>query len=237
MAEPAVLGAVEVKALAKGLGMDLCGIAAAGAFAGAPAGFAPIDVLPDCRSVVVIARRFLRSALGAGSTIPYTDVRNFLTRRMDDASADLAYALEARGTTAVPINSIGPVEYDAASGKYRGIVSLKHAAELAGLGRIGKNTLLVTREYGSMVWLGAVLTTAELEPDGPSRVPACPAACRRCLDACPVGALDGVSMDQSACWGNAFGEKDGGEWRIKCWACRTACPRCLGVAASLLEVS
>jgi epoxyqueuosine reductase QueG len=225
MPETVKLDASEVKAMAFDLGASLCGIASADAFDGAPKGFSPRDVLPGCTSVIVLARPFLRSSLMAATTIPYTDIRNYLTRKIDESSIELAYRLEARGAVTVPINAIGPCEYDTATGRTRGIISLKHAAELAGLGRIGKNTLLITKEYGNMVWLGAVLTRTLLDTDPGTQVPACPPTCRLCLDACPIGALESTLMNQKACWNYAFGEKDGGEWRIKCHRCRSVCPR------------
>jgi len=219
----------QVKESAYGLGADLCGIASVDRFQKAPEGFHPCDVLHDCKSVIVIGVRFLKSTLDAKSTIPYTVVRNELSVKMNLMAIQLASILEKNGICAVPTGAIGPDEYDQKTGKYRGIISLKHAAVLAGLGKIGKNTLLVNREFGNMVWLNAVLTTANLDGDPIAAYKACIPNCTLCLDSCPVKALDGVSMNQKDCWHYAFGEKDGGEWRIKCFLCRKICPNCLGL--------
>ena len=222
------ISASEVKALAAEWGADLCGIAPVDRFEGAPEGFHPCDVLPGCRSVVVLARRFLISTLSATSGVPYTIVRNKLSDAMDVLSLKVAYALEAEGALAVPTGAIEPCNWDAATKKTMGLISLKHAAVRAGLGTMGKNTLLINDRYGNMLWLSAVLTSAELDPDPLATYEGCIPGCTLCLQSCPVQALDGVSIDYQACWDHAFGTENGGEWRIKCYTCRKVCPHALG---------
>jgi epoxyqueuosine reductase len=223
-------GSTEVKESAHKLGADLCGIAPVERFEGAPRGFHPTDVLPSCQTVVVLASRFLHSTLLASSTVPYTTVRNELSARMNTLAVRMSEYLESEGATAVPMNSIGPDEWDAATSKFRGIISLKHAGVAAGLGKMGKNTLLVNEKLGNMLWLSAAFVAERLEPDPLADYDPCPETCTLCLDACPVRALDGVSIDQGACKAHAFGSHNGGEWRIKCFTCRKVCPNALGVA-------
>lgn len=68
-----------------------------------------------------------------------------------------------------------------------GPVQDKVWAQQAGLGWIAKNSNVITREYGSWVFLGEVLTNLDLPPDSP-HTSHC-GTCTRCLDACPTGAI------------------------------------------------
>ncbi len=63
----------------------------------------------------------------------------------------------------------------------------KPLGQLAGLGWQGRHTNLVSRQHGSWLFLGAILTTAEITPDSPESDHC--GSCRRCLDICPTAAF------------------------------------------------
>lgn len=217
----------EIKQRLYDLGADLCGIASIDRFDEAPIGFHPRDVLPSCKSVIVFANRFLAGTLSCTTTIPYTIVRNILSDKMDKVAVEFCIDLERDGVLAIPTGTIGPTEYDKETGRFRNIVSAKHAAQAAGLGVIGRNTLLVTPQYGNMVWLSVILTELELEPDEIMKNTFC-VDCDLCVETCPVHAVGKKEMNQQACQEYAFGGENGAGWKIKCYRCREVCPYCFG---------
>ena len=74
----------------------------------------------------------------------------------------------------------------------------KPIAAKAGLGWQGKHTNLVSRDFGSWLFLGSIFTTAEIDPDRPEDDHC--GACRRCLDACPTNAFVApYQLDARAC--------------------------------------
>jgi epoxyqueuosine reductase len=106
-------------------------------------------------------------------------------------------------------------------------------AARAGIGWQGKHTNVITRDYGSWVFLGVLLTTAELSPDTPA-LDRC-GSCTRCIDACPTQAivapyvLDGgrcISYLTIEHRGEIPDELSGGcgEWIFGCDICQDVCP-------------
>ncbi len=221
------MNAKEVKEKLYNLGADLCGIASVDRFENAPKGFHPKNVLPACKSIIVFANRFPAGTLACNTTVPYTVVRNILSEKMDKIAVEFCIDFEKQGILAVPTGTIGPTEFDNSTQRYRNIVSAKHCAQLAGLGVIGKNTLLITPEFGNMVWLSVILTEIELEEDKLIEKNFCN-DCNLCVNACPVQALGEQEMKQTICCEYAFGGEGNGEWKIKCHKCRDICPHCFG---------
>lgn len=75
----------------------------------------------------------------------------------------------------------------------------RYWAQRAGIGFVGRNNQLIVPRHGSYFFLGEILTTIALPPDNPLSI-GC-GTCRRCVDACPVGAIntDGRCLDARLC--------------------------------------
>ncbi len=221
----------DVKRILAELGADLCGIAPVDRFAEAPRGFHPLDIYEDCRSVVVFARRVPAGSLFAHSRVPYTRANDQVTAEVDSITFRAALRLEDGGMRCVIIPTDDPYEHwEAERSHGRGILSLRHAGLLAGLGVLGRNTLLINERFGNMIQIGAVLTDAELEGDPLADYEACAPDCDRCIEACTAWALDGVTVDQSRCRPVSMVVTARGHGLKGCYACRRACPHALGLS-------
>ena len=107
------------------------------------------------------------------------------------------------------------------------------AANRAGIGWFGKNSNILTPQFGSWVFLGQVITDLELEPDAPLKK-SC-GACVRCIDDCPTGAIVApYVVDNARCISYLTIENRGpiplelrpliGDWVFGCDICQDVCP-------------
>jgi epoxyqueuosine reductase QueG len=158
----------------------------------------------------------------------YTSSRNEMLTAMTAMAKAVEKRIKAHGYKTKAISAAGGkwVEGDGRKEQF-GYISLKHAAEIAGLGVIGKNYLLTNPQYGNLLWLSAVLVDAELTPDARAAFTMCD-GCNKCVEACPAHALDDLAaFGKKGC--SHFFKIEDGKFKIKCFLCRTLCPYAYGV--------
>jgi epoxyqueuosine reductase len=207
------------RAEAQRLGFDACRIARPDAISHAPAQLAafldegrqgdmdwlleradwradPRKLWPDVRSIVMLGMNYgpdyplAAPAKSAGNISVYArhrDYHDVVKGKLKQLAAFLlaqAKKTGAGGNVKVFVDTAPVME--------------KPLAAAAGLGWQGKHTNLVSRDFGSWLFLGSIFTTLELTPD-PAESDHC-GQCRACLDACPTGALDApYRIDARAC--------------------------------------
>ena len=183
----------------------------------------PGRVLPGARSVVACALGYFQgpAAEGPPGIARYAWGEDYHTV-MEHRLAALAETIGrlAPGTTARAYVDTGPLlERDLAA--------------RAGLGWVGKNTMLLHPSLGSFFFIGTVLTTASLEADAP--LPDRCGSCTRCLDACPTAAFVApYVLDARRCIAYLTIEHRGpmpselrpgvGPWVFGCDVCQDVCP-------------
>jgi len=189
----------------------------------------PRTIFPGGRSAVVTLTNYFHgpadpgpAAPGSGRVAQYawsSDYHDVLGKRLEQLAAAIRELIPA-STTRCYVDA-GPVPE-------------RELAQLAGLGWIGKNMMLIHPEIGSFTFIGVILTDADLAPDLPFEADRC-GTCRRCLDACPTQAFVGPrNLDARACISYLTIEHHGeftktqgeqvGEWFFGCDVCQDVCP-------------
>lgn len=164
-----------------------------------------VDILPSARTCVVVACGHSQAALKS---------RNLQVKQNDTLATyetvtaickQIAMALENRGFEAVAIPAFLPIDMSEGKSGLVGPIDLRRAAVEAGVGSYGKSGLILVAGYGPRVRLGAVLTSAPLNPTKKKSKSLCPPGCDICISGCPGRALHGGGqVDKRACGREVF---------------------------------
>ncbi len=187
----------------------------------------PRHVLPGARSLLLLAASYRTAepappAAGSGRVSRYAwgnDYHDVLRQRLH-AICDWLKA-ELPGAAARGVVDTAPLLE-------------REFAQLAGLGWVGKNTLILNKKLGSWLFLAAVLTDVELAYDAPHQASHC-GTCTACLDACPTDAFVApYVLDSRRCISYLTIElrdhvpaelRPGlGDWLLGCDVCQDVCP-------------
>ncbi len=138
---------------------------------------------------------------------------------LDQTALRLTNLVQEKGYSAVPVAASQYADRKAQLGH----LSHRVVGHAAGLGWIGRSSLLVNPRYGARVRYATVLTDMPLDPDGPAEG-SC-GECRDCIDMCPAEAISMDGYDKWKCFDllNKFSGIAGVGKHI-CGVCVKACP-------------
>ncbi|MBX3372259.1 MAG: tRNA epoxyqueuosine(34) reductase QueG [Phycisphaeraceae bacterium] len=189
----------------------------------------PARLLPGVRSIIAVGDRYADGRPDPATDAPFGRIARYARGR--DYHRGMQRRLEAvvRAMQAWWPDAAFRVCVDTAP-----VLEREHAAR-AGLGAIGRNTLLLAPGIGSWFLLGEILTTRLIRPtEVPPRDPC--GTCTRCIDACPTGAIAPWKVDATRCIAYLTIEHRGeiparfhaaiGDWIFGCDICQEVCPHC-----------
>lgn len=150
----------------------------------------PSDLLEPFSRAISIAVQLPNSIFDTISDRPSSIYNHFYKTSnslLDEIALRISVFLQNEGFSSMPIPASDYVDKT----NFYGSISHKAVARMAGLGWQGKNLLIITPQFGPRVRLVTVLTTAPLLLDAPIKNRC--GDCMLCRDACPAGAIRGVS--------------------------------------------
>jgi len=207
----------------------------------------PRKLLDGARSIIVVAQNYRHDSCSqsgiaeASTSEPVSDARSSTTAEpVRGRIAQYAWGRDYHRVLKKRLRGLADALHEAIGEPFETRVCVDTApiverewAAVAGIGWIGKNTVVLDRQLGSFFFLGEIVTTLELEPSEPA-TDYC-GSCTRCLEACPTGALSApYQMDASRCIAYLTIEHRGdipeslqvlmGNWVFGCDVCQEVCP-------------
>lgn len=184
----------------------------------------PKEILADAKSIIFVALNYYQE-LPSGNvkiaryTLTKADYHKVFEKKLEKLQYELEKAFPETNTKFY-------VDYGP-------LMERPYAAQ-SSMGFIGKNTLLITKPFGSWVLLGEIITTLDIAPEAPEKHGSC-GSCSKCLDVCPTGALKGpYDLDSRLCISYLTIEYRGsiplalrkqmGTWLFGCDLCQEVCP-------------
>lgn len=211
---------------------DKAGITDVASFDGCPSELHPVELYPKCRSVIVFGVKHLDSLSLSHDKDSQAFSQDLSRHMVMHAAYEISRELERAGYQGLPLigsMKIWPFEGTEDSS---GRISLRHAAEYAGLGVISRIGIVLTEEFGPRIQLGAVLTNAALSASPAATEDPC-IQCDLCITRCPSGAITAPPQDlrylpvnQDKCLD--YRHLEGGTSPLgytgQCAICRSVCP-------------
>jgi epoxyqueuosine reductase QueG len=188
--------------------------------------FFPQRVFPFAQTVIVLAVPIFIPVLDTTPSIVYSELYNTTNRLLDEMAYRLAVYINGKGYRAVSFPRDGYGDISVLVDRPEAAFSHVLAARYAGLGTIGFNHTLLTREYGPRVRLVSVLTDARIAPDPVIAKDLC-IRCQLCRKCCPTASFTDTgqpvaAMDKRGCalYHKTLKER----YSYPCGVCIKVCP-------------
>ena len=192
----------------------------------------PLEILPECKSILVLATPYHPSLALSGENEATVDEARIASYAQGTDYHDILPARMKELVQFIEEQVGGPVK-----NRYytdTGPILERDLAQRAGIGWIGKNTLLINPKAGSYFFISEILLDLELDPDPPFLTDHC-GTCMRCIAACPTDCiLPGRTLDATRCISYLTIELKGdipvglrekiGDWTFGCDICQMVCP-------------
>ena len=220
----------EIVQYLRGRGADLVGVASPKTWnrTGAVAEpYRPDRLWPPTKSVIVIGLQMPLPIVDTTPSAQHMELYRTCNRVLDDMAFDLTRWLNRRGHASIFFSRDGYAKIDILIQKPAAAFAHIFAAQYAGLGNVGVNHTILTKQYGPRVRFVSVFTEAELPADRMLRKTLC-IRCRACVDCCPVNAFKYredelvAEYDKVACARRA--KMLVGKGRYPCGICIKVCP-------------
>ena len=205
----------KIEEFAKADGVDLIGFADKSRFDGLSERQNPFSIFPEAKTVILIGKRICRGSLrGVEEGTNFGDYALFGKNWLEDefialSAYNLTNYIEENGYEAVPVfpnpSDLEPTGVPVAEGRPAPSVypDFDYAAVACGLCTVSYNRIVFSKEFGSRQRFHMILTDAELESTPLIEENVCN-SCKKCADACPLGAISKTESEEIEICGKKF---------------------------------
>lgn len=205
--------------------------------------YSPEKILPEVKSIIMLGLNYYKKEHTFGENFrvaKYAQGRDYhkvITAKLKEFGKFLEEISGIKDSHLTPLSK-SYVDF--------GPIMERAFAKKSGIGFIGKNACIITREYGSYIFLSEILTTLDLEPDGPTKWEGACGSCTRCIDICPTKAIKpDKTIDSNLCISYLTIENRGaipeelrpkiGNWLFGCDLCQDICPHNVRAESTRVE--
>ena len=211
-------------------GADMVGVASAKKWLRdgiVPESYRPTSLWEPAKTVIVIGIQMPLPIVETTPSAQHMELYRTCNRVLDDMAFDVTRWLNRRGHASIFLSRDGYANIDVLIKKPAAAFAHIFAAHYAGLGNVGINHTILTKQFGPRVRWVSIFTEAELPPDRMLKKTLC-IRCRACVECCPANAFtykeDALvaEYDKQACAKQARLLRDKG--RYPCGVCIKVCP-------------